>query len=445
MGNSKAVKSITNSVAGGNRARLPMISLFTGAGGLDLGFEAAGFESIACVELDRDARQTIMSNRPTWNLLREGDIHRLDAKHVLAAAGAQPGDIALVLGGPPCQPFSKSAYWVTGKTERLGDPRARTLNAMLDVIEAALPRAIVIENVRGIGYRKKDEALRLVDRRFRRINRRHGTMYRPIVEYLNAAAYGAPQTRERAFIVAFREEEPFVTPAPTHGTDSNRNATAGSSLLPVTTAWDAIGDLAPGPRELPQLALTGKWAELIPSIPEGRNYLFHTARGGGLPLFGWRTRYWSFLLKLAKEQPSWTLQAEPGPGTGPFHWANRRLSVLEMCRLQTFPDSWKISGDYRTARRQIGNAVPPALAEALAQKVRHALLKERSNMLLISTLATRPRPCCSDPSAVAPVPRKYLNMLGKHPEHAGTGRGPGARIRVTGNVTGVSPCQRLPD
>ena len=87
----------------------------------------------------------------------------------------------------------------------------------------------------------------------------------------------------------------------------------------------------------------GKWAGLLPTIPEGENYLFHTRLGGGRPLFGYRTRYWSFLLKLAKDEPSWTLQAHPGPATGPFHWANRPLTVQEMLRLQSSqqPGEWR--------------------------------------------------------------------------------------------------------
>lgn len=138
------------------------------------------------------------------------------------------------------------------------------------------------------------------------------------------------------------------------------------------TAWDAIGDLDDeGPGEL---ALTGKWAALLPSIPEGRNYLWHTERGGGVPLFGYRTRYWNFLLKLSKRRPSWTIQAQPGPSTGPFHWRSRRLSLRELCRLQTIPDDIMIAGSLAEARRQVGNAVPCALAYALAQALgRHFL------------------------------------------------------------------------
>src|SRR5262249_20870024 len=125
------------------------------------------------------------------------------------------------------------------------------------------------------------------------------------------------------------------------------------------------------------LEVRGKWAELLPSIPEGQNYLWHTSRGEGLPLFGWRRRYWNFLLKLAKDRPSWTIQAQPGPAVGPFHWKNRRLSTRELCRLQTFPDNVSIIGDRGSIQRQVGNAVPSLLAEVLARAIRYQLLRLR--------------------------------------------------------------------
>src|SRR5262249_44394676 len=151
---------------------------------------------------------------------------------------------------------------------------------------------------------------------------------------LNAADYGVPQHRERVFIIGSRDGRPFQFPTQTHGDPSN---VYEGTLEPFRTAWDALGDL-PMLLNDPALRTTGKWADLLPSIPEGENYLWHTNRGGGEPLFGWRTKYWSFLLKLAKNRPSWTIQAQPGSAIGPFHWCDRKLSSRELCRLQTFPD-----------------------------------------------------------------------------------------------------------
>lgn len=188
---------------------------------------------------------------------------------------------------------------------------------------------------------------------------------------------------------------------------------------------DALGDLAEN--EDPRLALSGKWADLLPSIPEGENYLWHTERGGGRELFGWRRRYWSFLLKLAKAKPSWTIQAQPGPAVGPFHWKSRRLSARELCRLQTVPDDYEIVGDLRSAQRQLGNAVPSALAEILAQSMRRQLFGD--DIHIKATLIPRPRHPVPEPEAPEPIPDKYRHLIGDHEAHPGTGQGYAAARR----------------
>lgn len=410
---------------GSHNSQLKTVSVYTGAGGLDIGFEAAGFQIIVAIEMDPDARATIEFNRPEWGLLGEGDVLSIRPDAVLAKAGCVPGEVDALIGGPPCQPFSKSAYWARGETRRLNDPRAETIGAMMDLAEALLPRAIVIENVRGIAYRKKDEALRLVRRRLRAINKSHSTSYRTCVFHLHATEFGVPQIRERAFIVALRDGGTFRAPLPIHARLPEVN---GGRLSPCPRAWDALADVAPTAEEAANLRLSGKWAGLVPSIPEGANYLWHTERGGGLPLFGWRTRYWSFLLKLAKNLPSWTIQAEPGPATGPFHWESRLLSVAEMARIQTFPAGWRFAGDYRSARRQIGNAVPAALGEAVARRLRSVLLSEPYDKTI--ALAVKRRNDLPAASAPAPVAPSYLPRMGVHRAHPGHGKGPGA-LRVT--------------
>jgi len=160
---------------------------------------------------------------------------------------------------------------------------------------------------------------------------------------------------------------------------------------------------------------------LLPSIPEGENYLWHTDRGGGLPLFGWRRRFWSFLLKLAKAKPSWTVQAQPGPAVGPFHWRNRRLSARELCRLQTVPDAYEVVGDLRAAQRQLGNAVPSALAEVLARAIRTQILGD--DVTTAATLLPGLRRPIPEPEPARPVPRKYHALIGDHEPHPGNGKG----------------------
>ena len=397
---------------------LTVISLYTGAGGLDLGFEAAGFSTSVAVELDGHARSTLRDNRPGWQQPEDGDALKIDAKDLLKLAGLKRRQLDALIGGPPCQPFSKSAFWVAGTTRRLDDPRARTLEVMLDIAEATLPRVLVIENVRGIAYREKDEAMTLLQQRLAEINERHGTHYTTTVAYLQATDFGVPQIRERAFLVSFRDGQRFEPPLPVTGPRASR---------PMATAWDAIGGMDVDPELLERLATQGKWADLLPSIPEGQNYLWHTDRGGGLPLFGWRTRYWSFMLKLAKDRPAWTIQADPGPATGPFHWDSRLLSIDEMARLQSFPKGYRISGDYRAARRQIGNAVPPALAEAVARRIAATLRKGCYEPDL--SLAVAPRGQPPAPTAPQAVTDAYLPLAGEHADHPGTGKGPSAVLR----------------
>lgn len=400
--------------------RLRVLSLFTGAGGLDLGLEAAGFETRLCVEVEKDAQSTVRRNRPSWRMAQPGDIYEHSPASLLSLADLDEGETDLLAGGPPCQPFSKSGYWSGGDSRRLDDPRSATLNAYLGVVEAALPRVLLVENVRGLMFSGKDEGFRLLQSGLEGINERRKTRYRLTALHLNAAHYGVPQFRERVFLVAARSGTTFSSPRATHG--------AGRGLKRYVTAWDAIGDLdsdvLPG-----DLMVTGKWADLLPSIPEGENYLWHTPQGGGEPLFGWRTRYWSFLLKLAKKRPSWTIQAVPGPATGPFHWKNRLLSIRELCRLQTFPDNYLIEGDRRSAHRQIGNAVPCTLAEILGSEIRRQLFRSTRRQQAHSNSRQGPCPAAERTKS---VPKKYLAMRGKHQAHPGPGLGPGAKATRPG-------------
>ena len=191
--------------------------------------------------------------------------------------------------------------------------------------------------LRPVAFAGKDEGLRLLHDQLRRINKKTKSNYQPVVQVLNAADFGVPQIRERVFMIAARDGGRFEFPRPTfRASDDETEPLLGGSPQTHRTAWDALADVRPDPNE--NLEVRGKWGALLPTIPEGSNYLHHTDRGDGLPLFGWRRRrYWSFLLKLAKSRPSWTVQAQPGPAIGPFHWESRRLSIRELCRIQDLP------------------------------------------------------------------------------------------------------------
>lgn len=370
------------------------ISLYSGAGSLDYGFAAAGFAVRVALDHDAAAVATLRQNgeRPVL----EADIHDIPSREILAAAGLGIGEADVLIGGPPCQPFSKAAYW-RGDTRRLSDPRAATLAAYCRVLRDTLPRAFLFENVPGLAYRGKREGLELIHRELDAINRSCGVAYGCTVAVLNAADYGVPQARHRLVVVGARDGTPFTFPAPTHGRPP---------LEPVRTAWDAIGDLEH--RVSSALRMRGKWAGLLPSIPEGMNYRVHTIRGAGVPLFTWRQPYWAFLLKLAKDRPAWTVPAQPGPATGPFHWRNRPLSTRELCRLQTLPDTYTICGSPSAQQRQLGNAFPAALAEVVARAMRQQLFHDPANGA--SSLLPERRLPVPPPKSPARVPRRYLRL-----------------------------------
>ena len=406
-------------------AKPKLLSLYSGAGGMDYGFEAAGFTTGVTVEMDHDCCETLRSAR-RWPVI-ERSIFEVPTEEMLEMASVKKGQIDLLIGGPPCQPFSKAGYWASGDSRRLGDPRADTLSAYLRVVEEALPRAFLLENVEGLAYSGKDEGLRLLLDEISRINKRTKSNYRPEFRVLNAADYGVPQLRERVLLIASRDGSPFRFPSQTHAGSSNDDQLPDAVLKePHRTAWDALADVKPAPDE--DLEVRGKWADLLPSIPEGKNYLWHTDRGGGRPLFGWRRRFWTFLLKLAKSRPSWTIQAQPGPAVGPFHWDNRRLSMRELCRLQTFPDDVVIQGGRTSVQRQVGNAVASLLAEVMGRAIRSQLLglpALRTPLKLIPPARTR----IPMPVPHTAVPKKFRALEGNHSAHPGTGLGTSASLR----------------
>lgn len=384
-----------------------VLSAFTGLGGLDLGLECAGFRTVACIEFDSTARKSISLNRPGWNLLDTRDIVDLARHFCPGSLGLRIRELEILAGGPPCQPFSKAAQWSPRSRRGLDDPRSNALEAFLDLWESLLPKVVLIENVQGF-VSGPASALSLVEARINKINRANGTEYSLNTRLLNAADFGVPQQRVRAFIVATRDSVDFGWPETSHSTDP-------------LTAWDAIGDLEDTYRPV----ASGKWSRLLPSIPEGQNYLWHTAGGGGVEIFGRRTRYWSFLLKLSKSAPSWTVSAQPGPATGPFHWDNRPLTVRELLRLQSFPKDWRVAGEAREQVRQIGNATPPLLAETIGRAIGRQAFGLRYSgrpKLAIRRSHIIPRASC-----VGEVPKDFLRLVREHAAHPGAGKGPRPR------------------
>lgn len=382
-----------------------LLSVFSGAGGLDLGLEAAGFRNVGCLELDEHARASLQANRPGWSIIDPPDV--VEAATMLSPRklSLRKRELTMLAGGPPCQPFSKAAQWSAKSKKGVQDPRSKCLASFMELVAKFLPRVVLIENVQGF-VSGRGNAVGLIRRALTSINQDHQTSYRLQFSVLNAAHFGVPQRRSRAILFAERNGTSMPLLARTHEAD------------PITS-WDAIG----GVYTPTTTALRQKWLKLLPTIPEGQNYLWHTPRGGGRPLFGYRSKYWSFLLKLAKDQPSWTLPAQPGPYAGPFHWDNRPLTVEEMLRLQTFPSHWKVCGPAREQIRQIGNATPPLLAELIGRAVSVTILKSavgHEPLWMIRRSALPPPPAV----APTPIPQEFAKLEGAWPDHPGTGRGP---------------------
>jgi DNA (cytosine-5)-methyltransferase 1 len=359
------------------RSDLPTISLFSGVGGLDLGAARAGFDIRTAVEFDRDSAASLRANhfadRP--EAVFERSIVGLPTDEILDLAGLRVGDAALVVGGPPCTPFSKSGYWLEYK--RTGnDPDASLLDEFARVAVEARPRAVLMENVWSLAYNNHNTVplSRLVDRLAE-------AGFQVRWDVLNAADYGIPQLRKRLILYATLGQEPPELPLPTHSGWTETKRTFDESLIPYVTSRDAIGDLA-GRDDLAERdeAVNGRYGKLLPGIPAGENYLHYTEkRGHPEPLFRWRSRYWTFLLKLDPDRPATTIQSQPGPYVGPFHWDNRRLRLLETKRLMTFPDDYVIvAASRRSWQHQLGNAVPPLLAEIVARPLASALIAERA-------------------------------------------------------------------
>jgi DNA (cytosine-5)-methyltransferase 1 len=168
-----------------------------------------------------------------------------------------------------------------------------------------------------------------------------------------------------------RDEWQFNWPEPSHSGPHETRKGWDQNLPCHVRAGEALAGLPEdaNPPE-PEEVVEGRYADELRAVPPGENYLYWTAeRGHAAPRFKWRSRYWSFLLKLDPDKPSPTIQGQPGPWVGPFHWKNRRLRVAELKRLMGFPDDFAVLGTRREQQLQLGNAVPPRLGQVVAQEL----------------------------------------------------------------------------
>ena len=220
-----------------------LISIFSGAGGMDIGFHSAGFRTAVAVEQDPSCCNTLRLNMPKTPVL-EGDITSITTDDILTAAKAKPLGIDLVIGGPPCQSFS-----LAGKRMGMNDPRGLLVLEFIRIVREALPKAFVMENVKGMITWSKGKAIEAIIEEASKPILFMGTEYKYDISYqvLNSADFGAPQFRERVFIVGNRLGKKFKFPEPTHGNNNRAGQLDlfGHELKPYRTVKDSIALLPP--------------------------------------------------------------------------------------------------------------------------------------------------------------------------------------------------------
>lgn len=305
---------------------ITVLELCAGAGGQALGFEQAGFAHVGLVEYDRHACNTLRLNRPSWKVF-ERDLNGFDA------TGFR-GRVDVVAAGLPCPPFSKAG-------KQLGKLDERNLfPAALRIISEVQPRAVVIENVRGI--------LDAVFEDYRTFISGQLSDYWTDWRLLNASDFGVPQLRPRVNFIAVRKglEDGFEWPVPTH----EKAPTVGDELhdLMAERGWRRVK------------AWRSKASEIAPTLVGG------SKKHGGPDLGPTRAkRAWASLgvdgMGIADEPPSPSFAGMP------------RLTVRMAARVQGFPDDWKFAGGKTAAYRQVGNAFPPPVARAVALRIKRCL------------------------------------------------------------------------
>lgn len=340
-----------------NIEKIRTLSLFSGAGGLDIGFHDVGFEIIESVEIESKFCQTLMLNSGEGKRFEHSKVNCIDIKEYKSD---HLGRIDFIIGGPPCQTFSaagRRANGVLGTT----DARGVLFREYVRLLQELSPIGFLFENVYGIIGAQGGKPWEEILQSFSDVG------YKLFYRIVDAADYGVPQHRERLIIVGLKEGE-FKFPRPTHGPDSLDEE-------PFYNAETALEGLVLSEDES-KSGIGGRYGTLLNDIPPGLNYSFYTEEmGHPNPIFAWRSKFSDFLYKADPSTPVRTIKASGGAYTGPFHWDNRSFALGEYKRLQTFPDDYEISGNKQTAVKQIGNSVPPQLARMMAIAIRQQIFK----------------------------------------------------------------------
>lgn len=332
-----------------------VVSIYSGAGGIDLGFHKAGFENIFSTDNSKSACDSLEKNKVTKKIVCD-DIRNISFKEI-----TKNNKVDCLVGGPPCPAYSKSRFYLKNKQRAMEDENAFTLLEYFRALKELNPKAFLFENVFGFVYKPHADAFEYLKNESEKLG------YDISCKVINCANYGVPQIRERFFCVGVKKgNKKFIFPEETH-CDPNKK----SNKKDWVTCGDVLSDIDFDLPEDKKMIAGSKHKDLLKEIPPGDNYLYFTKeRNHPNPQFKWRSRYWSFLLKLSPQRPSWTIQASHSNNMGPFHWKNRFLRISEIKRIQTFDDNYHFCGDYKTQWRQIGNAVPPLMAEILANSIK---------------------------------------------------------------------------
>lgn len=325
------------------------MGLFVGAGGLDLGFRQAGFRLLAATDHEPYAEKTHQRNWPNVPFLLK-DARTLKVEDILKATKGRRPDV--IIGGPPCQGFS------TLGSRLSADPRNDLVDAFIRIVAGLRPQAVIVENVRAIATEYNGRYRDYILEKFKELG------YSMNFSVLNAADYGVPQLRRRAFFIGFQDPRvQYAFPAPTHG----------PNLLPYMTVGDAINDIAlAGPNEIPNhepLAHSDKVVARYRLIPEGGML----PPPEELPEEIRRSNFGSTYKRLNRKAPALTIV--PGNNALPVHpFLNRSLTPREAARIQSFPDDYIFEGDRRRQCILVGNAVPPLLGRVLAKSIWECIL-----------------------------------------------------------------------
>ena len=347
-----------------NRAHpYPVVSLFSGAMGLDMGLEQAGLRTVVAQDIDPWCVQTIRRNGHT---AVQGDLRQLLAEDpqlhgLLDTCGMRGREIFAVVGGPPCQPFSTA-----GKRMGVQDHRGQLYEDFVQVVRQLKPRFFVMENVKGLASMRQqpdDKASPAVLDHILQLFAELG--YRTVHGVLDAVHYGTPQFRERLVIIGSRDGEDIFLPIPSHFPQHQN----------PDLRWHTLGEALQGlddPGPCAKFSTTiGQYLTLV---PEGGNWktlpeeIRPKAMGGAYASGGGKV---GFYRRLSRSEPAPTLVTSPvQKATLLGHpTALRPLSVREYARIQGFPDDWHFEGALSDCYRQIGNAVPVPLGRAIGQAV----------------------------------------------------------------------------